>query len=302
MQLFKMKKLIFIFTILILANISFAQNDGPANTGLSFLKDGAGARALAMGNAYSMLASDALGVFYNPALMNCGDNNVSLSHNISMIDYTTTAAAVKYRFGKFGIGLGLLKSGVSDIEVRTTPGAVLDKFDSQNLSVNLAMSYQIYKNISFGVTPKLLYEKIYTDEASGFGFDIGTSYIQENINFSFVIANLGSMNEMNVERTKLPSLVRFGGAYNYKMKNFDLLFALEGNKVLDGGIFHIHSGIEAGYKNFLFLRAGFMSGYETKNFTAGLGLRYKGIMLDYSFIPYSDALGTGNTFTLGYNF
>ena len=297
-----MKKLIYICVILIIANISFAQNDGAANTGLTFLKDGVGARALSLGNAYSMLATDAFGVFYNPALMNYGESNVSLSHNISMIDYTATSAAVKYKFGKFGIGLGLLRSGVSDIEVRTTPGEPLDKFDSQNLSVNLAFSYQIYDYISVGFAPKLLYEKIYTDEASGYGFDIGTSYIKNNLNVSFVVANLGSMNEMNAERTKLPSLVRFGGAYNYQMKNFDILFALEGNKVLDGGKFHIHSGIEAGYKNFLFLRAGLMTGYETKNFTAGLGLKYKGINFDYCFIPYSDALGTGNTFTLGYNF
>ena len=91
-------------------------------------------------------------------------------------------------------------------------------------------------------------------------------------------------------------------AYNYKLKNFDVLFALEGNKVLDGGKFHIHTGIEAGYKSFVFFRAGFMTGYETKNFTAGIGLKYKGINFDYCFIPYSDALGTGNAFTLGYNF
>lgn len=297
-----MKKLIFIFIILLISNLSFSQNDGSANTGLSFLKDGVGARGLAMGNAYSMLATDALGIFYNPALMNYGGNNVTLAHNISMIDYTASAVGVKYRFGKFGIGLGLLRSGVNDIEVRTTPGALIDKFDSQNLSINLSMSYQIYENISIGVTPKLLYEKIYTDEASGFGLDIGTSYIKNNINFSFVVANIGSMNEMNVDETKLPTLVRFGGAYDYKMKNFNLIFALEGNKVLDGGKLHIHSGIEAGYKNFVFLRAGYMSAYETKNFTAGIGLKYNGLQFDYCFIPYSDALGTGNTFTLGYNF
>lgn len=297
----KIKIILFITIILIAAN-SFAQNDGSANTGLSFLKTGTGARSNAMGEAYSSISDDATSILYNPALMNSGTGNVTLSHNISLIDYKSTFAGTKFIFGKFGVGVGLIRTGVDDIEVRLVPGAPVEKFNSQNLSLNVSAAYQFYENFSVGVTSKLLYEKIYADEASGLGFDIGTAYRKNNLALSFVVANIGSMNELKDVSTKLPTLVRFGGGYIYPVKDFKFIFAAEGFKVLDGGLFHIHSGIEAGYKDFVFLRAGYQTNYENKGISAGIGFSYKGLNIDYAFIPYTNSFGTGNTFTIGYNF
>lgn len=294
--------IIFLISIIFFAGDSFAQNDGSANTGLSFLKTGTGARSLAMGEAYSSISDDATSILYNPALVNSGKDNVTLSHNISLIDYKASFVGTKFIFGKFGFGVGLIRAGVDDIEVRLVPGAPLEKFDSQNLSLNVSAAYQIYENFSIGVTSKLLYEKIYVDESSGVGFDIGTAYRKNNLALSFVVANIGSMNELKGVSTKLPALVRFGGGYFYPVKDFNFIFAAEGFKVLDGGMFHIHTGIEAGYKEFLLLRIGYQTNYENKGFSAGLGFRYKGLNIDYAFIPYSNSFGTGNTFSIGYNF
>lgn len=289
---------VFVFSV----SPAFAQNDGSANTGLSFLKSGTGARSLAMGEAYSSVSDDATSVLYNPALVNTGSSNVTVSHNISMLDYKASFAGSKFIFGKFGLGVGLIRAGVDDIEVRMVPGAPLEKFNSQNLSLNVSAAYQIYENFSVGVTSKLLYEKIYVDEASGLGFDIGTAYRKDNLALSFVVANIGSINELKDVSTKLPTLVRFGGGYFYSVKDFSFIFAVEGFKVLDGGLFHIHSGIESGYKDFVFLRAGFMTNYENKSLSAGIGFKYKGLNIDYAFTPYSISFGTGNTFSIGYNF
>lgn len=297
-----MRKKILICIILFLPLISLAQNDGAGNTGLAFLKTGINARAIAMGDAYSSISEDATSVLYNPALINTGKNNVTLSHNIAFIDFTSSFIGTKFIFNKFGIGIGLMRAGVNDIEVRITPGAPLEKFNSQNLSINLGISYNVYENISVGVATKFLYEKIYVDESSGLGFDIGTNYKKDKFSFSFVLANIGSMDEMKNARTKLPTLVRFGGSYNYPYKDFNLLVALEGFKVLEGGKFHIHSGLEAGYKDIVFIRAGYQTNYENKGFSTGIGFKYKGLTIDYAFIPYSHSFGSGNTFSIGYNF
>lgn len=298
-----MRNLLIIISILFLSvSYTSAQNDGSANTGLSFLKSGSGARSFAMGEAYSSISADAVSVLYNPALVNTEGSNVYLSHNISMIDYKATFVGSKFNFGKFGLGVGLIRTGVDDIEVRMVPGAPVEKFNSMNLSLNVSVAYQIYENFSVGLTSKMLYEKIYVDEASGLGFDIGTVYRKNNLAVSFVISNIGSMNELRSVSTKLPTLVRFGGGYLHSVKDFAFTFAVEGLKVLDGGKFHIHSGIEAGFKDFLFLRAGFMTNYENKGLSAGIGFKYKGVNIDYAFIPYSNSFGTGNTFSIGYNF
>lgn len=298
-----MKKLSIIILFLCFTSYAFAQNDGAANTGLAFLKLGIGARSIAMGEAFSSLADDGTAYIYNPARMNASESgNVMAMFNKTMLDMTTNYVGAKFRIKKFGIGIGLLKTTVSDIEVRNIPGAPLEKFNADNFSGGISLSYEVYKNLALGITGKLLYEKIYIDEASGFGMDIGANYIFDNFSFAAVVSNIGSVNALKNEETKLPTSLRFGGSYVYKKDNFSVTGALDGYKVLDGGSFHGHFGAEGGYKDFIFLRAGYMTGYENKGFTAGLGFRYKSLYLDYAFQPYSTGFGSGNSISLGYNF
>jgi len=298
-----MRKILTVIFIIFLGTGLFAQNDGSANTGLTFLKLGVGARSIAMGDAFSSVADDGTAVIYNPARLNSGlNNNVTIMYNSAMQDLTNNYIGTKVKFNKLGIGFGLLKTSVSDIEVRTIPGAPIDKFDAQNISMNLALCYELYKNLTFGISSKLIYEKIYIEEASGVGFDIGTNFIKDDLSVSFVLSNLGSINALKETSSKLPTAVRFGGAYNFRKNNLNFILALDGFKVLDGGKMHINSGAEIGYKDLLFIRLGYQTAYENKGFTSGLGLKYKGILLDYAFIPYSDSFGTSNTLSLGFNF
>jgi hypothetical protein len=295
-------QLLLIFILMAPGNAS-AQNDGTANTGLSFLKLGVGARSIAMGEAFASLTDDGTAFIYNPARLSVTENNnVTVMHNKSMTDLITNFVGAKFRIGKVGLGIGLLQSSVEGIEVRNIPGAALDRFDAQNFSGGLSASMEVYKNLYVGLTGKLLYEKIYVDEASGFGFDIGTNYLINNISLSLVIANIGSMNELRSVSTKVPTSVRFGGAYTYRKNNLSFAGALEGFKVIDGGLFHANIGGEAGYKDFIFIRLGYQLNYENKGFSTGLGIKYKSLYLDYAFSPYSSSFGTGNSVSLGFNF
>lgn len=299
----KQKAIIILTAVIIISGNLFAQNDGAGNTGLSFLKLGISARATGMGEAYSSVVEDASAFMYNPARLNATNNaNLVGMYNKSMVDLYSGFIGAKFRAGKFGIGIGLIKTSVEDIEIRNIPGEPIDRFNAHNFAGGISASYQLHENFTIGTTLKLIYEKIYVDEASGFGLDIGTNYSKDNYSLSFVISNIGSMNELKYESTKLPTSLRFGGAYTYKKDNFSFTGAADGFKVLDGGSFHGHFGGEAGYKDMIFLRAGYQLNYENKGFSAGLGLKYKNFYLDYAFIPFSSEFGTGNTFSLGINF
>jgi len=298
-----MKRIILSIIFLAFTVSAFSQNDGAANTGLAYLKLGIGARSIAMGEAFSSLSDDGTAFIYNPARMNANENgNVTAMFNKTMLDMTTNYVGAKFRIKKFGIGIGLLKTTISDIEVRNTPGAPLDKFNADNFSGGISLSYEVYKNLAVGITGKLLYEKIYIDEASGFGMDFGANYLYDNFSFAAVLSNVGSMNALKNSETKMPTSLRFGASYIYKKENFSLTGAVDGYKVLDGGNFHGHFGAEGGYKDFVFLRAGYMSGYDNKGFTAGVGFKYKSLYIDYAFQPYSTGFGSGNSLSLGYNF
>lgn len=301
----KIKFIITVFlSVFILSTCSFAQNDGAASTGLAFLKFGAGARSIAMGEAFSSVSDDATAFIYNPARLNKGiKNNIAFMHNQSVQDLNTDYVAVKFSVSnKISIGVGFFTSSINDIEIRNIPGAPVDKFDSRNLSTGVSFGYLLNPELSLGITGKFLYEKIYVDEASGLAFDFGVNYSKQNYSVAFVVLNLGSLNELKNQSTKLPASVRLGGSYNFGKDKFKFLLSLDGFKVLNGGKFHIHSGGEAGYKDFIFLRLGYQTDYDNKGFTTGIGFKYKAVSLDYAFVPYTNDFGTGNTISLGLNF
>ena len=52
----------------------------------------------------------------------------------------------------------------------------------------------------------------------------------------------------------------------------------------------------------IFARGGYQTKYENKSLSAGVGFKYNQFTIDYAFIPYSDSFGTGNTFSIGFNF
>ncbi|MEO8209469.1 MAG: PorV/PorQ family protein, partial [bacterium] len=287
------KSIIKIFLLMFICSNVFAQNDGAGNTGLTFLKLGVGARSIAMGEAYSSLSDDATAYIYNPARLNFGvKSNVSLMHNASVQDVNTDFIAAKFILSSsLALGVGFLSTGVNNIEIRQIPGASIGTFDAQNLSTGVSLGYKINPNLSIGVTGKFLFEKIYVDEASGFGFDLGSNYSKDNFSIALVLSNLGSMSPLKNQKSKLPSLIRLGGSYKYSKNNFGLTFGLDGLKVFDGGEFHVLAGGEAAYKDFVFLRLGYQTSYENRGISTGIGFKYKALAVDYAFVPYQNEFG-----------
>lgn len=282
-----------------------AQNDGPANTGLSFLKLGVSSRAISMGEAVVSNSEDASALHYNPGAVFLGPAaNVLAMHNESVLGVRTEFLAAKFKLSKFGFGVSVNVASVDDIEVREIPGEPIDKFSARNFAVGLTAAYKLNEFFQFGITGKFLYEKIYIDNASGFAGDIGLLYARDKISAGFSLSNFGSMNELRNDASKLPTSVRLGGSYLFDIPklNGSVRIGIDGFKVLDGGTLHANAGAEFLYKDLLAIRAGYQSGYENKFITTGLGIKYKGINLDYAFVPYKFSQGNSHTITLGYNF
>lgn len=284
----------------------YSQNDGAANTGLSFLKMGVSSRSISLGDAVVSYNEDASATHYNPAAMFMGSKvNVMFMHNqLGGLGLRTEYLAAKVRMEKFALGLSLNNTSIDDIEVREIPGEPITTFNAQNFALGLSAGYKVNDNLSFGLTGKFLFEKIYVDNASGFALDLGGVYSQNKLSIGLAISNIGSMNELRSEATKLPTAVRGGASYliDFPKLGATVRIGVDGFKVLDGGSFHAHTGAEFLYKDFLALRVGYQSGYENKNLTTGVGIKYKVFNLDYAFVPYRYSIGSSHTVTLGTNF
>jgi hypothetical protein len=273
-------------------------------TGLTFLKTGTDARSTSIGEASVSLTDDHSAFFYNPASIRFSDQRqLSLSHRQGFAETTSDYLGATLPGGSVTFGFSAYTTSVSDIEVRQLPGEAEGTFSARNGSIGLGAAFSLTDDIAFGVGGKLLYEKIYIDEASGYGIDAGLLYrINHEINAGLSIVNLGSMSVLRSERSKLPTTLRLGASYHAPLAEIvELTAAADMVKTLDDEQTHLHAGAEAVYDSMVMLRAGFQSGYETRSFSFGAGVRYSIIRVDYAFIPMSGAFTPNHTFSLTFH-
>lgn len=273
-------------------------------TGVQFLQLGLNARSSAMGDAFTAVTNDHSAFNLNPATIHqTKGRQLILSHWNGFADVTSDYLGATIPSENFTFAISAFTSAVSEIEVRLRPGDAEGLFDARNASLGAGLSTKATDELYIGVSGKLLYEKIYIDEASGYAFDAGMLYsISNDINVGASILNIGKMSVLRSQSSVLPTSLRIGGSYvNSLSSEIALLATSDIVKVLDNDGMHLHIGIEADYQSQIMLRAGYQTGYETKSFSGGIGVQYSIIRIDYAFIPMSGAFSSTHLFSLMFN-
>ncbi len=298
--------LLSIISILVLNVFVNAQSAG--STGLSFLKFGYGARNIAMGDAGTALSNDLTGLFYNPAKLAMTDKSeVLFMHNEWIQDVSSEVVGVKTELWNIPFAVGINVTSVKNIQYRSIASLEPEtNFDANYFFGSLSTGFFVTDELSFGATLKYLYEGLLNDEANGFGIDLGLNYLLtvKGLTVSAVVKNIGSMNALRNEQTKLPTELRLGSAYTYSFENakFDFTAGAEFQKYLSADETHFNFGGEALYNKLFAARMGYQTGYESRGFTAGIGLMWGNLKFDYAFLPFSYGLGNANLFSLQFKF
>lgn len=299
-----MRKLFLI--ILFLPACLLAQSAG--NSGLSFLKLGFGARNIAMGSVGAAVSNDVTALFYNPAnLVNSSANEIVLMHNSWIQGVNSEVLGVKTNIWGLPVAAGFNVTTINNIEVRTRATALPDsKFNANYFFGSLSTGFHIMNNLAFGLSLKYLYEGLYVDEATGYGFDFGLNYATpvDGLTAVAVVKNLGSMNKLKNQSTKLPSEFSVGPAYKFYFSHnmFEVTAAAELQKYTAENNVHSDWGLEIVYNELIAFRGGYQTGFESKSFTAGMGIMWGTLSFDYAFQPFNDGLGSANIFSLQFKF
>lgn len=291
--------------VLFSCTLLFSQTAG--ESGLSFLKLGFGARNIAMGDVGNETANNVTALFYNPAnLANTTTDEVMVMHNQWIQDVKSEVIGARFSMFNLPFAIGLNTTSIDNIEVRKEAGPPLSTFNANFFFGSLSTGFPITESIDFGLSAKYLYEGIFTNEATGYGFDFGLNYKSNfpGLTFATVISNLGTMQKLASERTKLPTDFRIGAAYNFDIPNSKLSItgAGEYQRYLVSSVDHFNLGAEIFYNNLIALRGGYQSGYFAKNFTGGIGIKWGHLDFDYAFSPFSEGIGTGQTISLDFKF
>ena len=305
----RIKKSIFLHLKLVLVLLLGMRVLGYAQagqSGLAFLKLGVGARSLAMSEAAVASANDPSATYYNPAGLRFANNPQLLVMHKEWIQGTQTEfLAASLPSGLFSFGFHMNATSIPDIEIRQRPGPADGTFSARNVAIGGSAAYSIDSTISIGATVKYLYEKILVDETFGIGMDVGGVYRSPwDITFGASLSNVGSMGKLRTESSKLPTTLRLGASRAAPVGSLDGKATLEADvvSVLPEKTMHLLLGGEFTYDNTFSLRAGYVTGYDTRNVTAGVGLHYDIVTIDYAYVPFRLDLGTTHTFSVGFEF
>ncbi len=270
--------------------------------GFYSLKYGGDARAGALGMAYTAVSDDGSGGFWNPAgLALLRKQDFIFSIHRWMID--TRGEFVGFGWGgkKSGIGIHILHTEVTGFEYRIVPSPdPVFLFSFHELMAGVSYGRIVADKISIGITLKLLYEKIFTEEAVGMAGDLGIIWQvwEDGLRVGGVLQHVGKTNRLKNEDITLPVTAKVGFALPITIFQNRSFFVLDGVKER-GSPFHLHGGIEFGWWNRLFLRLGYQTGYTIYNVTGGMGISWKRYRLNYSYVPFRSGLGDSHRLSIG---
>jgi hypothetical protein len=295
----------------LLAALPVAAHGQAGSSGLAFLKLGVSGRGVALADAMVASTTGVASMYYNPAGVldrstGTPSTHFMFTHKEWIQDTRLEFLGGTARLGdNDGIGASITSTSIADIEIRTAPGEAEGTFSASNMAIGVSYAHRFSESIRAGVTAKYLYEKILVDNASGFAADLGLQADTplENLTIGAAVQNLGGMSPLRSEKTVLPAMARLGGAYALELS--DGLYALQG--AVDGVYIipekrtYLNLGGEAVFHHLAALRAGYQFGSEARGLTAGVGIAYGILALDYAYAQLSSDLGSAHTISLAVN-
>lgn len=295
---------------------NFSQGARGTQTG-EFLTLAPGARAAAMGEAYSAVADEATALYWNPAAMTRIPNrSAALMHaeylEGSWFDY----ASFGQNLGAWGaVGLGAQYFSAGDIPLTDASGADLGKFRPYGFALSLGYANTFHdietmddlNGVSVGISAKLVRAKI-TEQDTTHAFDFGllTPEYLERLRFAFTIANMGRGLRFDTEYGPLPLTLRFGSVVKLLpgwIVSGDIVFPRNNRLYPTIGTEYVRglgkSLSFAGRAGFNAVSVGDIQGFSGVSFGAGATL--SGVSADYAFLPFG-GLGQAHRVSLTFRF
>ncbi|MBT3449064.1 MAG: PorV/PorQ family protein [Bacteroidetes Order II. Incertae sedis bacterium] len=294
-----------LFRALVLFSVGFLALAAPAyaqDSGLSFLRLGTDAAALARGDAGVASSTGASATYWNPAgLASVGAKELGLSHHVWIADVRTYAFQSSFPLGKrSGVGFFVIATGSGDLESRQTPGESEGVFQAQFVSSGLSYARSFGK-VKTGMTVKYLSERIFSSSANGYAFDFGvqSGLFNDGLLLGASFSNLGKMEKLNVEATQLPRIGRAG----VELFPFRVLTETDGKPLLNTSVIvelsrnfvteesQLHVGVSGEVLDTVTARVGYLTNDALRDFSAGLGIEITELIFDYALLPFEDGFG-----------
>ena len=279
---------ILILSLLVMGLALPVQAKGPGTTSANFLKIAVGARAAALGEAYTALVNDASALYWNPAaLANIKNPEFFTAYNSYLLGVSQGYIALSLPDPSLGgsLGIGVNYVDMGKFEGTDKDGNPTGDFGATNSHIFLGYGEKLSEEWSLGISLGSLSDTIQGDTKSAFVGTVGVlKEIGEKYRIGAVVQNLGG----NLGEDPLPLTFKIGGAAKFLSSTLSVDVCLPN----DNDVYLCLGGEWNPTKEFS-LRAGCRTGRdEGSGLSAGAGFKIGKLSLDYAFTPFGDL---GNT-------
>jgi hypothetical protein len=269
----------------------------------AFLRRGVGARAIGLGEAFTGIADDASGIYWNPA----GISRMTSSQFQAM--YSVMSFDRRHLFGgsvqpvgeAFTVGFGVINFGVENIDGRDFAGNPTGKFEDSETAFMLAVSKKV-GFFSIGVTGKYLHHTLFQNSANGFSFDAGILlHFFDAISIGAVAQDLGGQLKWNTAsslKEKLP--ISFRGGLSIAPQFIPITLAVDARKLQKEKSVQVNGGLEIRLVSFFGIRGGYNN---DKQYALGGFIRIpsSSVSLQFDYAANSEVLGKQLLHTVGFS-
>lgn len=308
-----MKKIIILTLCASVTAFSAALSGGISKVGTtsaSFLKNPVGARALAMGGAYSSIANDATAAYWNPAMLGLITNfSADVSHSKLLAELNTNYFGAAFAMGSLGTGaISVLTLGMDEMDVTTEQyqDGTGEIFNAGSYAVTFSYGKFITDRFAIGGSARYVNEYIWNSESQAFAFDIGSYFVTPfwDTKFSAVVFNYGSKMQMTGEdlltyvsnnsgkngandrieaivktdKFEMPIILRTGISNDFKITDYTKILLAADAVYSNDNTPGVNLGTElAFWGDLIKLRGGLRNLFQdnrTDTFSLGMGLSY----------------------------
>ena len=281
------------------APTAHAINANAGTTGFSFLKIGVGARAVALGGAYTTATADPEAAAWNPAgLWGINKRTASLSFNRYLVDsqagFISTTLPTPKRV--WSISANYVTYGI--MQRTDSEGANLGSFSAADMAAYLSLAQPVWRDwLTLGASVKAIYSNIDEFSSDAYALDLGLLIRGPlpGMHLGASLSNLGFVRSAYVGEFKdsLPVHMRFGLSHRPAHMPIPMLLLADFNLPNDSDPY-LSLGLEVQVVSGLYVRPGYSlqqagsADEDSVGLSAGAGFAAKRYRLDYAYSSYAD--------------
>lgn len=279
---------------------SAAGSDKVGTTAAAFLRIGTGARPIGLAEAFVAVADDVNALYWNPAgIANLTYQQITATYTVWFSDLYYSQVGYVYPFGKHGVGMQVNYISYGNFDKYSIAGDKVGSFGARDYSI--ALSYGVSPviadpddfELSFGFTVKYINQNIDDVYSRNVAGDVGLLIRIGGKDFAFgcMLQNVGTKVKFQDASQELPSTLKVGIS---TAAVEDAVIAASIDYQLDNEI-RAGAAFEGVIEKLLAIRVGYITRINVLEYsgglsglTAGIGLRFEGIFLDYAFVPFGN--------------